>query len=91
MHYGLKGDNLLYEEPTSDGKTLASVGNWFMTGGYQLDIGPETGHIPEHLKGLGDMRAAGSCVEAVAPSGHVSAEVSGDERELGAGISRDDP
>lgn len=47
--YALGGENVLFEQPGAEGKTLASEKNWFMVGGYQLDIGPETRGIPAHL------------------------------------------
>ena len=47
--FALGGENVLFEQPGAEGKTLASEKNWFMVGGDQLDIGPETRGIPAHL------------------------------------------
>lgn len=47
--FALGGENVLFEQPGAEGKTLASEKNWFMVGGYQLDVGPETRGIPAHL------------------------------------------
>lgn len=47
--FALGGSNILFEQPGAEGKTLASEKNWFMVGGYQLDLGPETRGIPAHL------------------------------------------
>ncbi len=49
MWFGTASRNLIYEEPGSDGKTLEKEKNWFMLGGYQLDIGPESAGFPSHF------------------------------------------
>ena len=48
VHYGLKYENILFENPGSAGKTLANTKDGFWVGGYQCDIGPELRGIPEH-------------------------------------------
>lgn len=61
MRFELEGENLIYEHEGSDGKTFEKEGNWFMVGGYQLDVGPETRGIPGHMKlwlGEYDMKIA---------------------------------
>jgi hypothetical protein len=40
LHYSLNGDNILYEEPGSGGKTLAGTPEGFVVGGYQCELGP---------------------------------------------------
>ena len=46
--FALNGDNVLYEEPGSGGKTLANTPAGFAVGGYQCDLGPELRRIPDH-------------------------------------------
>jgi hypothetical protein len=46
--YSHKGENILFEVPSSAGKTLLSTGKPFSAGGYQCDIGPELSNLPEH-------------------------------------------
>jgi len=48
IHYGLKYENIIFENPGSEGKTLANTKNLFWVGGYQCDIGPELRGIPDH-------------------------------------------
>ena len=48
-HYSLNGENVIYEEPGSGGKTLASTPAGFDVGGYQCDLGPESRGLPPHL------------------------------------------
>ena len=48
IHYSLKGENILFENPGSEGKTLANTKDWFWVGGYQCDLGPELRGIPDH-------------------------------------------
>ena len=47
-HYSLHGENILFENPGSEGKTLANTKGSFWVGGYQCDIGPEIQDIPDH-------------------------------------------
>ncbi|MBI2928558.1 MAG: hypothetical protein HYY24_23055 [Verrucomicrobia bacterium] len=51
VHYGLNGQNILYELPGSEGKTLANTPEGLSVGGYQCDVGPELRGLPDH-KGL---------------------------------------
>ncbi len=46
--YSMNGDNLIYEHPGSEGKTLATAKELFWVGGSQIDLGPEIRRIPEH-------------------------------------------
>jgi hypothetical protein len=48
VHYSLKGENIIFENPGSEGKTLANTKEWFWVGGYQCDLGPELRGIPDH-------------------------------------------
>lgn len=48
VHYGLKYENIIFENPGSAGKTLANTKDGFWVGGYQCDLGPELRGIPEH-------------------------------------------
>ena len=48
-HYSLNGENVIYEEPGSGGKTLASTPGGFDIGGYQCDLGPEMRGLAPHL------------------------------------------
>ena len=41
-------ENIIYENPTSFGKTLGNTTTNFWVGGYQCDIGPELRGIPDH-------------------------------------------
>jgi len=47
LFYGFSGDNILFEDPTVSGKTLATLERGSF-GGYQLDIGPELRGISAH-------------------------------------------
>lgn len=49
IYYGLNDENILYEAPGSRGKTLQNSKTGFPAGGYQCDLGPELGGVPEHL------------------------------------------
>src|SRR6266542_1863092 len=46
--YSVNRENIIFEEPSSAGKTLANSKTDFWVGGYQCDIGPEIRGIPEH-------------------------------------------
>ena len=48
VHYSLGGENIIYENPGSFGKTLANTKTNFSVGGYQCDLGPEIRGIPNH-------------------------------------------
>ena len=48
LRYSVGGENIIFENPTSFGKTLGSTRTNFSVGGYQCDIGPELRGIPEH-------------------------------------------
>ena len=48
VHYGVNGENIIYEISSSAGKTLANTKTNFWVGGYQCDIGPELRSIPDH-------------------------------------------
>ena len=49
VHYGFKGENVLYEPLEGRGKTLEKAREGFPVGGYHCDLGPETGGaVPEH-------------------------------------------
>ncbi|MGV3774733.1 MAG: hypothetical protein ACO1QB_17670, partial [Verrucomicrobiales bacterium] len=47
-HYSYKGENIIFENRSSAGKSLLNTTNNFWVGGYQADIGPELKGIPEH-------------------------------------------
>lgn len=49
-HYSLNGENILFENPASFGKTLVNTPDGFWVGGYQCDIGPEIRGLPDHPK-----------------------------------------
>ncbi len=46
--FALNGENILYDDPESRGKTLASQPGGFPIGGYQCDVGPELRGLPDH-------------------------------------------
>src|SRR5262245_50342886 len=48
IQYSLKAENIIFENPGSEGKTLAKTKDWFWVGGYQCDLGPEIRGIPDH-------------------------------------------
>ncbi len=48
LQYGVSGENILYEDIKSFGRTLANSPGSFSMGGYQCDIGPELRGIPDH-------------------------------------------
>ena len=47
LNFSLNGENILFDHPDSNGRTLLNSSN-FSVGGYQLDIGPELRGIPDH-------------------------------------------
>lgn len=47
LNYSLNGENIIFDNPDSNGRTLLNASN-FWAGGYQLDIGPELRGIPNH-------------------------------------------
>jgi len=47
-YYAVSGENIIFENPSSLGKTLGNTKTNFWVGGYQCDIGPELRGIPEH-------------------------------------------
>jgi len=48
VRYGSSYENVIFESPGSEGKTLANTKDWFWVGGYQCDLGPELRGIPDH-------------------------------------------
>ena len=46
--FSVNGENVIYEDPESWGKTLATAPAGFSMGGYQCDLGPELRGIPDH-------------------------------------------
>src|SRR5919108_3053993 len=48
LQYSLRGENILFENPGSEGKTLANTKEGFWVGGYQCDLGPELRGLPDH-------------------------------------------
>jgi len=48
VHYSVGGENIIFENPASFGKTLGNTQTNFWVGGYQCDIGPELRGIPDH-------------------------------------------
>lgn len=48
LHYGIGGDNILFEPAEGAGRTLDRSSPGFPAGGYQCDIGPESAGLPEH-------------------------------------------
>jgi hypothetical protein len=47
VQYSLNGDNILYEEPGSGGKTIESAPEGFVVGGYQCELGPVMPGLPD--------------------------------------------
>lgn len=47
LSYTLNGENILFDNPESNGRTLLNSSN-FLAGGYQLDLGPELRGVPNH-------------------------------------------
>ena len=48
VHYSLSGENIIFENPSAFGLSIASTNRNFWVGGYQCDIGPELRNLPEH-------------------------------------------
>jgi len=48
LHYSLNNENILYEHPGSEGKTLASAREPLFVGGSQIDLGPEIRRLADH-------------------------------------------
>lgn len=48
MFYGRRGENILWVNPETVGRTLASAGGIFQPGGFQCDLGPEVAGLPVH-------------------------------------------
>ncbi len=48
LSYSINGENIIYENIESWGRTLLNSTNHFWAGGYQLDLGPEMRGIPAH-------------------------------------------
>jgi hypothetical protein len=48
LHYSINGENIIFENPAGNGRTLANTPRGFSVGGYQCDIGPELRGIPNH-------------------------------------------
>lgn len=49
-HFSLNGENILFENSASQGKTLAKSIGIPWVGGYQCDVGPQVRDLPEHPK-----------------------------------------
>lgn len=49
MHYSHDLINILYQNPAAEGLTLETATGPFYAGGYQCDLGPETGGMPMRL------------------------------------------
>ncbi len=48
INFSYDNDNILFENAASAGRTLLDKKGPFWASGYQCDIGPELGHIPQH-------------------------------------------
>ena len=48
--YSLNGENILFENPASFGKTMVNTPEGFWVAGYQCDLGPEIRGLPDHPK-----------------------------------------
>lgn len=48
VHFSLENENILFENPVSQGRTLGANLEDLWLGGYQCDIGPELRGIPPH-------------------------------------------
>jgi hypothetical protein len=48
MSYGLPGQNLLWVNPATDGRTFTAGGEGFQPGGFQCDLGPSVAGIAAH-------------------------------------------
>ncbi len=70
VFYGFNGENMLFENPASFGKTLAGTSEDFWMGGYQCDLGPELRGIPAHpglWKGQYEWAARRNAVKVTSP------------------------
>ena len=71
VFYGFNGENILFENPASFGKTLDTTSENFPVGGYQCDLGPELRGIPPHpllWKGKYDWAARRHAVKLTSPA-----------------------
>jgi hypothetical protein len=50
VHFSLDGENVLFENPASQGKTMDGSREEFWLGGYQCDVGPQRNDLPAHLQ-----------------------------------------
>ena len=69
--YGFNGENILFENPASFGKTTDTTKEDFWMGGYQCDLGPELRGIPDHVqlwKGKYEWMARRHAVKVVSPN-----------------------
>src|SRR4051794_28852574 len=41
LSYSVNGENIIFDNPTNNGRTMLNPPKGFSAGGYQLDIGPE--------------------------------------------------
>src|SRR5881409_3820023 len=48
VHYSLQGEDILFESPRSQGKTLFNTKDGLWVGGYQCYLGPELRGIADH-------------------------------------------
>jgi hypothetical protein len=48
LQYSINGENIIFENPASNGRTVVNTPRGFSVGGYQCDIGPELRGIPSH-------------------------------------------
>jgi len=80
LHYGVGGDNILFEPADGAGRTLARSSPGFPVGGYQCDVGPDG--LPEHpqlWQGLHTWKSPGEWTVLVA---------SGKDSVLGVEVSK---
>ena len=50
VHFSYNGENILFENPASQGKTMDASLEPLWIGGYQCDVGPQGRDIPAHLE-----------------------------------------
>jgi len=50
VHFSLQGENILFENSATEGRTMADSQEELWIGGYQCDVGPESRHLPPHLE-----------------------------------------
>lgn len=48
LSYSINGENIMFDNPAANGRTLLNTASNFSAGGYQLDIGPELRGVPTH-------------------------------------------